>query len=105
MIFMIEWRECGMEEAIQTKRKKYPSDISDHQWEQIKSILPRRSNMGRPVTVDLREIVNALAYLWRTGCPWRLLPHDLPHYSTVRMRYDIWQRDGVLEQIREIVEK
>ena len=59
-------------------RHAYDSDLTDNQWARIASLIPPAKPGGRPRTVDVREIVNALAYLLRTGCQWRFLPHDLP---------------------------
>jgi putative transposase len=57
--------------------------------------------MGRPRTVDLREITNAVLYLVRTGCQWRNIPHDLPKWGAVRYYFDEWVRTGVLIQIND----
>lgn len=57
--------------------------------------------MGTPSTVNRREIVNALLYLNRTGCPWRLLPHDFPNYNTVRYYFDQWAMTGTFERIND----
>jgi putative transposase len=54
---------------------------------------------GRPATVDLREVVNALWYIKQTGCAWRYLPHDLPPRSTVHYYFAKWTADGTLETI------
>ena len=57
--------------------------------------------MGRPTIVDLREVVNALLYLTRTGCQWRLLPTDLPNWNTVRYYFDAWTLDGTFVRIND----
>ena len=62
-------------------RKPYPTDLSDVQWLILEPLLMavlKQSNRGRPRQVDLREIVNAIFYVLRTGCAWRLLSHDFP---------------------------
>jgi putative transposase len=76
------------------KRRAYPSDVTDAQWERLVPLLARNGTWGRPRTVDLREIVNAIFYLVRTGCQWRLLPHDFPHPSAARYYFDKWREDG-----------
>lgn len=76
------------------KRRKYPSDVTDGQWAVLEPLLARNGTWGRPRTVDLRGVVNALFYLTRTGCPWRYLPRDYPHPSTVRYYFDKWREDG-----------
>lgn len=57
--------------------------------------------MGRPTVIDLREVVNALLYLTRTGCQWRLLPTDFPNWNTVRYYFDGWSLDGTLVRIND----
>lgn len=86
-------------------RKPYPTDLTDEQWTILEAQLPRPAGPGRPATLDLREVVNALLYQARTGCPWRLLPHDLPDWTAVRYYFDVWTRDGTWEEInRKLVE-
>jgi len=62
-------------------RKAYKSDLSEEQWQIIEPLIPPAKPGGHPRTVDLREVVNAIFYVLRTGCPWEMLPHDLPPYS------------------------
>ena len=83
------------------RRRAYPSDLTDAQWALLEPLLHEREaeGPGRPATVDLREIVNALLYLKQTGCPWRYLPHDLPRRSTVHYYFEKWTADGTLETI------
>jgi transposase len=59
------------------RRKPYPTDLSDAEWANLKPLLPSYAR-GAPRRVKMREVINALRYLARTGCQWRLLPHDLP---------------------------
>jgi transposase len=65
-------------------RKPYPTDLSDQQWHVIKSLIPPSKAGGRPRTVEMREILNAIFYILASGCGWRMLPHDLPP-NTVRL--------------------
>ena len=58
--------------------KGYPSDLSDEQWARLEPLLPPAKPGGRPRTVNLRAIINALLYVLRSGCAWRMLPHDFP---------------------------
>jgi len=68
----------------QTKRIPYPSDISDREWEIIKLYFPNpRTNRGRKRVHPYREILNAIFYLLRSGCAWRMLPHEFPPWKTV----------------------
>jgi transposase len=69
--------------AIERKTKRYPTDLSDEEWARIEPVLPRSAKRGRPREVDLREILNAIRYLVRTGCGWRMLPNDFPPSGTV----------------------
>jgi putative transposase len=82
-------------------RKPYPSDLADEQWELLRSLLPEAKPGGRARSVDLREIVNAILYLLRTGCPWRHLPHDLPPWGTVWSYFRRWRADGTLERVHD----
>lgn len=83
----------------QKDRDPYPSDISDEQWECIRLLLPPAKPGGRPTSVNLREVVNAIAYVSHCKCPWRMLPHDLPHWQTVYGYYNRWLKGGTLEHI------
>src|SRR6266536_6505709 len=82
-------------------RKAYPSDLTDEQWEVLEPLLPAAKPGGRPRSVDLREVVNALLYLLRTGCAWRHLPHDLVPWGTAWAYFRRWRDDGTLEQIHD----
>ena len=87
--------------AAAPRRRAYPSDLTDAQWALLEPLLRDRepAGPGRPSTVDLREIVNALLYIKQTGCPWRYLPHDLPARSTVHYYFAKWTADGTLELV------
>jgi putative transposase len=80
-------------------RKSYRSDVTDAQWDSIRDLLPAPKSVGRPRTVDLREVVNALMYQARTGCQWDYLPHDLLAKSTVWDYFVAWQNDGTWQEI------
>ncbi len=66
-----------------SKAKRYPTDLSDKKWEIINPLLPRGLSGGRPREVSLRKIINAVLYITRCGCAWRLLPHQFPAWQTV----------------------
>jgi putative transposase len=72
-------------------RKPYPTDLSDEQWKLLEPMLPPPFLVGRKRTVDLREIVNAILYLLRSGCAWRYLPHDFPKWTTVYYYFRTWR--------------
>ncbi len=81
------------------ERERYPSDVTDAQWQRVEPLLQRSGKQGRPPRVALREVLNALLYLGRTGCQWRYLPHDFPHWSAVRYYFDQWTADGTWEVV------
>lgn len=83
------------------KRKIYPSDISDSEWEVIEPLLPAPKGFGHPRTIDFREILNAIFYVQRTGCQWERLPHDFPPYTTVYGDFQKWQSQGKWQQLHE----
>ncbi len=82
-------------------RKPYPTDLTDAQWELLRPLLPDAKPGGRPRSADLREVVNAMLYLLRTGCPWRHLPHALPPWGTVWSYFRRWRDDGTLERLHD----
>lgn len=80
-------------------RKRYPSDVTDGQWELVEGLIPPAKRGGRPRKVDMREVVNTLFYQARTGCQWDFLPHDLLPKSTVWDYFVAWQKDGTWQKI------
>ena len=68
---------------IAKKTKRYPSDLMDEEWERIAPLLPRPARRGRKPAVDLREVLNAIRYMARSGGGWRMLPRDFPPWQTV----------------------
>ena len=82
------------------RTNKYPSDVTDEQWALIEPLLPVYPG-GRPRKTDLRDVVDAIFYLLRTGCPWRYLPKDFPPKSTVWRYFDEWRHNGTLEEIHD----
>jgi putative transposase len=80
--------------------QRYETDLSDDQWALIEPFLPKPKPMGRP-PADLREVINGILYLVRTGCQWRMLPKDFPPWSTVHTWYRRWRQDGTWERIHE----
>lgn len=82
------------------KRKSYTSDLSDEQWDQISGLLPlTHQGAGRPIELDMREAVNAMFYIAKTGCQWENLPHDFPNYQSVYYHYRKWCKDGTWERL------
>ena len=80
-------------------RKLYPTDLTDAQWELVAPLLPPAKHGGRPRTVNLREVVNTILYLNRTGCQWDMLPHDLQPKSTAYEYFSQWRDDGTSNKI------
>lgn len=78
---------------------RYPSDLTDEEWEIVQPILEQLDphTRGRPREVDLREVLNAIFYLNKTGCQWRYLPKDFPHYTMVSYYYQKWVKQGTWE--------
>jgi transposase len=89
--------------------KRYPSDTTDAQWEIIKVLIPPQKGPGRPRKVDLRRVVDGIFYITRSGCQWRMLPHEFPPWETVYYYFNKWKKkgtlacihDGLREQVRE----
>jgi transposase len=69
--------------AQRKERRGYPTDISDKEWKLVEPLLPGASCTGRACKTELRQVINALRYLVRSGCEWRMLPNDFPPYQTV----------------------
>lgn len=82
-------------------RRSYGSDLTDEQWAILEPLIPapRTERGGRPREVNLREVVNAILYLNRTGCQWDMLPHDLLPKSTVYEYFAQWRDDGTWERL------
>ena len=80
-------------------RKPYPSDLSDIEWFLLASLIPTAKAGGRPRSGGMREILNAIFYVLRSGCAWRMLPHDFPAWQTVYGYFRTWRKAGVWEQM------
>jgi|SRR5262245_792338 len=79
--------------------KPYPSDLTDEQWAILKPLIPPAPRGGRPRKTDLRHVVNAIIYLTRSGCSWRMLPHDFPPWKTVYNYFAEWKSDGTWDNL------
>ncbi len=80
-------------------RKPYPSDLSETEWLLFLPLIPTAKPGGRPRSVEIRDIVNAIFYILRSGCAWRMLPHDFPAWQTVYGYVRTWRKTGVWEQM------
>ena len=81
------------------RRRSYPTDLTDRQWALIAAMIPDAAPGGRPRKADKREVVEAILYVLRAGCAWRLLPHDFPPWQTVYYYLQRWEREGVWGKI------
>jgi putative transposase len=89
---------------MQRSRTEYPCDLSEHQWESIKHLIPYARSGGRRRTTDVRQVINAIFYLVRTGIPWRYLPKNyFPPWRTVYGYFNQWSRKGVWQKINEVL--
>lgn len=85
----------------QKERDKYPTDLTDEQWQIIRKLLPQTADRGAPQRVCRRAIIDAILYLLRSGCPWRLLPHDFPNWKTVYGVFREWRNNGTWRRIHD----
>jgi putative transposase len=86
-------------EKYSRNASRYQSDVTDREWRVIEPLLPGPRTRGRPRGWPLREIINAIFYVMRSGCPWRLIPVDLPPWSTVYRWFAAWRDACVFERI------
>lgn len=84
-------------------RSAYPSDLTDEEWSAVAHLVSRAPTAGRKRSVDEREIVNAVLYMWQSGCSWRMLPHDFPPWTIVYYYYRRWSHDGTLGELRRLI--
>jgi transposase len=82
------------------RRPRYPSDLTDGQWEHVRPLVDRAGPERSGCNSDLRAVLDAVNYRWSTGCSWRMLPHDMPPWRTVYGHFRRWRRGGLLWQIR-----
>jgi putative transposase len=80
---------------------KYPSDTTDAQWDIIREVIPPQRGSGRPRKTDLRRVIDAIFYVSRSSCQYRMLPRDFPPWNTVYYYFDKWKKDGTLEAIHD----
>jgi putative transposase len=84
-------------------RKAYDTDVSDVEWAIIEPFIPAAQPSGRPRFRNMREMINAIFYLQRAGCAWRLLPHEFPPWQTVYYYFRTWRLAGVWETLLKTV--
>jgi len=84
---------------VPAPRRRYPTDLTDQEWALLAPLIPPPKSGGRPAVHDRRELVDAMLYLVRSGCAWRLLPHDFPPWQTVYHYWRLWRQQGRWERI------
>lgn len=85
--------------AADRRGLRYPSDLTDAEWALVAPLIPPAKRGGRPRTIVVREVLNAIFYVLSTGCQWLALPKDLPPKSTAWDYLDLWNWDGTLERV------
>ena len=87
--------------------KRYPSDLTDEEWQLLEPVFEEVEpyTTGRPRTKDLRDIINAIFYLNKTGCQWRYLPKDFPSYKLVSYYYHKWVDNNTWEKINTVIHR
>ena len=91
------WNETTREQ-YKRPRGRFETDLTDAEWALIEPLLPAPSCRGRPRTVDLREVCNAIQYRLATGCQWRAIPDCFPPFTTIQNYFYRWRNDGTLER-------
>jgi putative transposase len=86
-------------------RRAYQTDLSDAEWSYVEPLIPAPKAPGRPRVHPLREILDAIFYIVRSGCAWRLLPHDFPPWKTVHHYFRTWRIDGTWEKVPAALRK
>jgi putative transposase len=92
---------------MQTHPTHYPTDLTDEEWNQIESLVPTpksgKGKRGRPVEIDRRSLLNAMFYVVRSGCAWRLLPSDFGPWQTVYGYFRVWSQDWTWQFIHDVL--
>ena len=84
-----------------SERKAYPSDLTDAEWEILEPLIPAISEEAINVKYTRREIVNGILYVLRSGCPWRLVPHDLPAWGALYYYFRTWRKEGIWDRLQK----
>src|ERR1700712_703925 len=87
--------------AADRRGLRYPSDLTDAEWVLVRPFIRPAKRGGRPRSVDIREVLNAIFYVLSTGCQWNAIPSDLPPRSTVWDYLDLWEWDGTIARIHD----
>jgi putative transposase len=81
--------------------KRYASDLEDREWAILEPLIPPAKPGGKPRRINMREVVNAIFYLLKTGCQWRMLPKDFPKWKTVNDYFAKWRKDGTWQRLND----
>src|SRR5439155_1728544 len=84
--------------------QRYASDVTDKEWALIEPHMPAAKPLGRPREIELRAVLDAILYIARTGCQWRMLPKDFPPFTTVQGYFYDWRDHGLFEKIKRTAE-
>lgn len=84
-----------------SKRRSYPTDLTDKQWLIIAPLIPPAKPGGRHREVDVREVIDAIIYVLKSGCDWRMLPHDFPKWQIVYAYFRNWKKDGTWKKLHD----
>lgn len=87
------------------RQQRYPSDLNDHEWQHLKDFFAKAPRRGRRRHWHVRQVLNAIFYLLRTGCAWRYLPLNFPPWQTVFYNFRRWQNQGLWFRIHEALRK
>jgi putative transposase len=96
-------RKMSSAEPIPARERRYPSDMTDDEWQLIQPFVAPRDGPGAPREVETRAVVDALRYRLRTGCQWRQLPADFPKWPTVYYYFKQWSADGTWERCNTVL--
>ena len=92
------WTEITRQK-YEREGQRYASDLTDAEWALIEPHMPAVKRLGRPRVTELRSVLDAILYIARTGCQWRMLPKDFPPFTTVQGYFYDWRDDGLFETI------
>lgn len=81
--------------------KRYASDLTDDEWLILEPLVPAAKAGGRPREVVMREVLNGIFYLLKTGCQWRMLPKEFPHWKTVNDYFSKWRKEGTWQRLND----
>lgn len=82
-------------------KKEYPSDVTDSQWDYIKELIPSAKTGGRPRSLDMRQVINAILYVTVSGIQWRMLPKEYPKWKSVYHYFRLWRKEGIWKRIHD----